>query len=129
MVDAQLESAVRETLDEVIDPCSAFTDQPVSIVDLGLVDAVSVDDGDVTVELLPTNQLCMYMMNIQDEVEERVTDLSRVDSVTVEQVTDKVWTQDRMSDEEYRRRHERFQQRVDEHDVTPYYDQEGQPTT
>lgn len=128
MADTELQSRIRGRLDEVVDPCSTFTDHPVSIVDLGLVDDVGVEDGDVTVELLPTNQLCMYMMNIQDEVEAEVRALPEVDSVTVEQVTDKVWTQDRMSDEEYQRRHERFQERVDQHDVTPHYDQDGQPT-
>jgi len=129
MAETELEAHVRDTLDDVLDPCSTFTDQPVSIVDLGLVDGIGVDDGDVTIKLLPTNQLCMYMMNIQEEVEEKVQSLSQVDSVAVEQVTDKVWTQDRMSDEEVQRRHERFQNRVERHDMTPYYDEDGQPTT
>lgn len=128
MAESNLESEIRETLDEVVDPCSSFTDQPVSIVDLGLVDGVSVNDGQVTVELLPTNQLCMYMLNIQEEVKERLSNLPQVEAVEVEQVTDKVWTQDRMSEEEYQRRHSRFQERIEDHDLTPYYDEDGQPT-
>jgi len=54
---SDLELRIREQLDEVLDHCSTFTEKPQGIVDLGLVDGVSMADGDVTFDLLPTNQL------------------------------------------------------------------------
>lgn len=122
--DSDLESRVRERLKSVLDPCSTFTRKPQSIVDLGLVDGVSVDEGDVTVELLPTNQFCMYVPHISEDIENRVGGLPKVDSVTVETVADKVWTQDRMTDEAYEEREEYFRRRTEAHDITPAYDGE-----
>lgn len=120
--NSDLELRVRERLDEVLDPCSTFTEKPQSIVDLGLVDGVSIDDGDVTVDLLPTNQLCMYIPHMAEDIENRVGGIPGVDSITVETVADTVWTQDRMTDEAYEEREAYFQERVAAHEITPAYD-------
>lgn len=117
-----LEGQVGRQLEEVLDPCSTFTEKPQSIVDLGLVDGVSIDDGNVTVDLLPTNQLCMYIPHMTEEIENRVGEIPEVDSVTVETVADKVWTQDRMTEEAYTERREHFRERVVEHGLSPAYD-------
>ena len=117
-----LEFRIRKRLDEVLDPCSTFTERPQSIVDLGLVDGVSVDDGDVTVDLLPTNQLCMYIPHMSRDIENRVGDIPEVDSITVETVADEVWTRDRMTDDAYQEREAYFQERVEAHEITPAYD-------
>ena len=119
---SDLELRVWEQLDEVLDPCSTFTEKPQSIVDLGLVDGVSIESGDVTVDLLPTNQLCMYIPHISEDIKNRVEDVPEVDSITVETVADKVWTQDRMTDEAYEEREAYFQERVEAHEITPAYD-------
>lgn len=119
-----LEPSVWERLDEVLDPCSTFTERPQSIVDLGLVDGIAVDGGKVTVYLLPTNQLCTYVPHMTEDIENRVGELPAVDSVTVEQVTDKIWTQDRMTEEAYAERQEHFQERVARHGLSPAYDGE-----
>lgn len=121
---ADLDGRVRERLDEVLDPCSTFTERPQSIVDLGLVDGVDIDDGNVTVDLLPTNQLCMYIPHMTEEIEHRVGDMPAVDSVAVEIVADEVWTKDRMTDEAHETREEYFQERVEAHGVAPAYDGE-----
>lgn len=120
-----LEAQVRERLDEVLDPCSTFTDRPQSIVDLGLVDAVCVDDHAVTVHLLPTNQLCMYIPHMAEEIESRVCALPPVEAVTVEVVADEVWTRERMTTAAKRAREDGFRSRVEAHDVTPAYDGES----
>jgi metal-sulfur cluster biosynthetic enzyme len=121
----ELETQVRERLDEVLDPCSTFTERPQSIVDLGLVDGVDIDAGSVTVYLLPTNQLCMYIPHMAEEIETRVEELSAVDSVTVEVVADKVWTRARMTSAAKREREAHFESRVEAHEVTPAYDGES----
>lgn len=120
-----LDEQVRGRLDEVLDPCSTFTDRPQSIVALGLVDAVEIEGTTVTVYLLPTNQLCMYIPHMAEEIESRVGELPAVRSVTVEVVADKVWTQDRMTDGAKRERENHFQSRVETHGVTPAYDGEA----
>lgn len=119
-----LEAEVEARLGNVLDPCSTFTDRPQSIVDLGLVDGISIDAGDVTVKLLPTNQLCMYIPHMSDEIETRVGEIPAVSSVTVETVADKVWTQDRMTADAAEERAEYFEERVNAHKVTPAYDGE-----
>lgn len=122
--NSRLEARVNGRLDEVLDPCSTFTDRPQSIVDLGLVDGVSIDNGEVTVDLLPTNQLCMYIPHMTEEIETRVGELPSVDSVTVETVADKIWTRDRMTTEAADERSAYFQERVESHDISPAYDGE-----
>lgn len=116
------ESRVRAELEEVLDPCSTFTDNPISIVDLGLVDEVTIEDGTVRVWLLPTNGMCMYMMNMSEEVQERVGDLEGVDSVEVTQETGKIWTPVRMSEQARENRQQVFRERAEKHDLTPYYE-------
>lgn len=119
-----LEDRVREQLDEVLDPCSTFTEKPQSIVDLGLVDGVAIDDGHVTVDLLPTNQLCLYIPHMTEDIETRVGEVPEVDAVTVETVADEVWTRERMTDAARWERQEYFRERVEEHGLSPAYDGE-----
>jgi metal-sulfur cluster biosynthetic enzyme len=116
------ESRVRAELEQVLDPCSTFTDNPVNIVDLGLVDEVTVEEGTVGVRLLPTNGMCMYMMHMSEEVTERVGALEGVETVEVTQETGKIWTPVRMSEEARERRQQVFRERAEEHDLTPYYE-------
>lgn len=121
---SELRARIEERLDAVLDPCSTFTEKPQSIVDLGLVDGIAIDDGDVTVELLPTNQLCMYVPHMTEDIETRVGDVPEVDTVTVETVATKVWTRDRMTDEARAERAEHFRERVAEQGLSPAYDGE-----
>lgn len=119
-VDERIESA----LEEVLDPCSTFTEHPQSIVDLGLVDDVRIDGTDVTVDLLPTNQLCLYIPHMTDDIETRVGRLAGVDSVTVEVVADEIWTPDRMTEAAAGERSAHFRDRVEANDLEPAYDGE-----
>lgn len=121
-MNTNLEERIWACLDEVLDPCSTFTERPQSVVDLGLIDGVRVADGEVEVHLLPTNQLCMYIPHMSDEIETRLRQLESVESVRVEVVADEVWTQDRMTAAAKREREAHFQSRVAANDLTPAYD-------
>jgi len=55
------ENNIIAQLDDVFDPCSCMTDDPVSIVELGLVENVERDGGSVSIELLSTTPICMYI--------------------------------------------------------------------
>lgn len=122
-VSGGLEGAVRARLEEVIDPCSCFTEEPVNIVDLGLVESVSVDGGTVRVELLLTSQGCTYSPYIRRDIEQRVGALDGVEGVEVSEVTDRIWTRDRMDREVRRARRERFRARMEAAGITPHAEQ------
>lgn len=120
-----LEARVRACLDEVLDPCSTFTERPQSVLALGLIDEVCVDKRGVSVYLLPTNQLCMYIPHMTEEIETRVRALPAVESVSVEVIADDIWTRDRMTPAARQERKEHFQERVAAHGITPAYDGES----
>ena len=119
---SSLEDRVRSRLESVLDPCSTFTERPQSIIDLGLVDGVAIHEGSVTVDLLPTNQFCLYIPHMTEEIERRVGALAGVDSVSVEVVAEKVWTRERMTTDARAEREEYFDSRIEAHGLTPAYD-------
>jgi metal-sulfur cluster biosynthetic enzyme len=93
------EKEVVERLDDVLDPCSCMTDNPVSIVELGLLNDIEREDGSVSIELLPTTPMCMYMTQIIDEAETEVSKIDGVDDVDVSQNVEDMWRPERMADE------------------------------
>lgn len=123
----ELHGRVMDALEEILDPCSCQTNRPVSIVDLGLVENVETDpvDGIVHVDLLLTSQMCMYFPNIQQEIELEVGEIEGVDTVEVEQVTDEIWTPERISEDEQAARDVYFQKEVEKHDITPWAEREN----
>lgn len=119
----EVKTAVKAELEEVLDPCSCMSEHPVNIVDLGLVDDIEWEEATrtVTVRLLLTSQRCTYFLDIDDEICERVSELSAVSEVEVHQVTSgEIWTADRMAEDERRARRERFERRIDEAGIEPY---------
>lgn len=96
---SDIETRVVEQLENVLDPCSCLTDQPVSIVDLGLVNEVVVEGRSVSVELLPTTPMCLYMTQIIDEATAEIRKLDTVESVEVEQNVEAMWRPDRMDED------------------------------
>lgn len=120
MSDEALESAVRSALTDVLDPCSCFTENPVNIVDLGIVEHVSVEDGEARVELLLTSPGCTYLPYIEQDVEERVSAIDGVRSVDIVQITDQIWTRERMEDDVRAARRDTFENRMEAAGITPY---------
>ena len=114
--------AVENALRNVLDPCSCFTDEPVNIVDLGLVENVSFEEGSVRVDPLLTSPGCTYYPYIKRDVESRLLDLDGVDTVEVNEVTGEVWTRDRMDDDVRTTREQRMENRLERAGIEPYYD-------
>src|SRR5690625_5290043 len=73
--------AVYEALKEVLDP-----EYPVSLVDLGLIRGVAVEDGAVHVRLTYTSMGCPCWDAIQDDIRERLLQMPGVDVVDIEVV-------------------------------------------
>jgi metal-sulfur cluster biosynthetic enzyme len=119
--DDERKNQVKTQLEEVLDPCSCMSEHPINIVDLGLIESIAVDGRDVEITLLLTSQRCTYFLDINDEIRERVESLDQIDTCEVHQDTsEKIWTNDRMSDEQRKARRKRFHERMEAAGVVPY---------
>lgn len=90
-----LEAAVHAAIASVDDP-----EYPgVSIVDLGLLETITIDDNAVQVGLIPTFSGCPALAVIADEVHVAVSAIAAVDECTVNWLTSPAWHADRISHE------------------------------
>ena len=87
--------ALIDALREVYDPCCA--DRGISIVDMGVVEDVRVDDGRVEVDLVLTTGWCPFVAAMSDTIPERLHAVAGVQDVHVQVVWDPVWTEERLS--------------------------------
>lgn len=88
------ESQVWKALETVFDP-----EIPVSIVALGLVYQVTVQDTDVSIKMTLTAPGCGMGPVLVDDVKYRVALVPNVENVDVELVFDPPWSRDMMSEE------------------------------
>ena len=88
------------TRNEVIDALQAVPDpeMPISIVDLGLVEDLRIENGVVHVTLLPTFVGCPALDMIKRDVCAKVGGMKGVARVEVEYVFDPPWTVDRITE-------------------------------
>ena len=84
---------VLAALAEVADP-----EWPVSIVDMGLLYGVTVEQGVVTLTLTFTATACPCMEMIQDDVRERLRRVPGVRDVLIDVAWDPPWTKERLSE-------------------------------
>ncbi len=84
----------REALRDVIDP-----ELGLSIVDLGLVYGVAIENEAATVVMTTTSPMCPLGAVLTRGVEDRLMQLDGVNSVDVHLVNEPPWTADRLSDE------------------------------
>ena len=84
---------VMAALSDVTDP-----EWPVSIVDMGLVYGVAVEDGWVTLTLTFTATACPCMEMIQDDIRERLRRVPGVRDVRIVVSWDPPWTKHRLTD-------------------------------
>jgi metal-sulfur cluster biosynthetic enzyme len=84
-----------DALRDVYDPCCA--DRGISIVDMGVVEAVRINDTRVEVDLVLTTGWCPFVTNMSTAIPQRLSALDGVESVDVRVVWDPVWTQERLS--------------------------------
>ncbi|MFR9774151.1 metal-sulfur cluster assembly factor [Nocardia sp. SC052] len=95
-----LQQQVVAALGTVKDPCSIATGRPTSIVDLGLVSLVEVnEEGDVQLILRATSPSCVLIGSILAAADERIAALPGVRSVRAEIDAIAVWTPEMMTPE------------------------------
>jgi metal-sulfur cluster biosynthetic enzyme len=85
----------RDALAEVHDPCCR--ERGLSVVDMGLVRSVQVEDGRARVELLLTTGWCPFAASVLTQVKDRIAEQPGVTDAEVEIVWDEPWTTDRLS--------------------------------
>lgn len=90
--------AVRESLQEIVDPCSAATGSNLNIVEMGLVKSIDVSESHVQVSMRLTTPACHMVPYFFEEVEGRVGELSGVESVELETDGGFEWSEEMLSE-------------------------------
>jgi metal-sulfur cluster biosynthetic enzyme len=83
-----------DALRDVTDP-----ELPISVVDMGLIVALSEQDGIVDIKLTFTAMGCPAMEFIMDDIRARLLQAPGVREVRIEIVWDPVWTKARLTEE------------------------------
>jgi metal-sulfur cluster biosynthetic enzyme len=87
--------AVIGALDNCYDPCCR--ERKISVVDMGLIESIKIQDGGVRIEMVLTTGWCPFASRLLEMVTEEVGALPEVDGVEVDVVWDPAWTPERMS--------------------------------
>ena len=101
--------AVREQLDGIVDPCSEARGTDISIVEMGLLERIEIEDRAVHIELRITSPSCMMVGYFIEQAQARVGGLDGVEEVTLSTDAGMRWTDDMMAEsaKERRREHQR----------------------
>jgi ring-1,2-phenylacetyl-CoA epoxidase subunit PaaD len=100
-----LKERICEALGSITDP-----ELPVTVMDLGLIDAVTVDGGRVHVTMTPTFSACPAIDVMRQDIRETLLNLPGVHEVVVELSFAEPWTMARMT--------ERGRQRLIQHGLS-----------
>ena len=85
---------VYAALKEVNDP-----ELPISLVDLGLIYGVEVDNGNVDITMTLTASGCPAIDMIKGDILEKLAGTKGVDSVNIEVVWSPAWTKEMLTDD------------------------------
>jgi metal-sulfur cluster biosynthetic enzyme len=88
---------IYEQLATVYDTCSLFNGTNLNIVEMGLVEDVEQDGGNVRIRLLLTDPICLYQFDMRAQIVEKLSALPGVDDVHVEPVAGKLWWPERIA--------------------------------
>lgn len=95
----RLEERVQAALEDVIDPCSVTAGSPLSVVDMGMITALSADEaGRVSIGMRATSAMCTMIAGIMKVAEDRVGQVEGVTSVNVTLQSGPMWTEADMTD-------------------------------
>jgi len=85
---------VKEKLKECIDPETGL-----SVIDLGLIYNISIEENKVVIEMTLTTPFCPYGFMIVSCVEEKVKEINGVKDVKINLVFNPPWSPEKMSKE------------------------------
>lgn len=94
---SELERSVHERLGTIEDPCSVRNRTPLTLLEMGIVEDVSVDEhGHAKVTMLLTDPGCVFFFEMGREIKQVVADIPGIASVEVLSIGDRWWESDRM---------------------------------
>jgi metal-sulfur cluster biosynthetic enzyme len=91
-------AAVYSALGGVVDPCSIATGVPISLLDMGLVEDIRLEEGEVEVILQLTSPVCLQSMNIIEAVKRSVGEIEGVESVVCRVDAEAQWLPSMMAE-------------------------------
>lgn len=91
MIDAE---TVQRALEKVIDPCSVGVGRPRSIVQLGIVERISIANNKVHIDLILTDPICPYARSLVDSTRASLRAVENIEEVEVE-ISKTVWSPER----------------------------------
>jgi metal-sulfur cluster biosynthetic enzyme len=103
-------------LDTVLDPCSVFNGTRLSMVELGMVESVTIEEGEVHILLFLDDPTCLLFFEINRMIEEAVGAIEGVTKVSVDLKADDIWTEDRMTEDGRARLHAVRERRREAHE-------------
>jgi metal-sulfur cluster biosynthetic enzyme len=92
---SELPGWAHDALAGIYDPCCR--EKGISVVDMGLVRSVQVEDGKATVELLLTSGWCPFAATVLTQVKDQILGQPGISDAEVSVVWDEAWTPDRLS--------------------------------
>src|SRR5262245_44639223 len=92
---SELPTWARDALAGVYDPCCR--EKGISVLDMGLVRSVQVEEGVAKVELLLTSGWCPFAASVLTEVKEQILGAPGISDADVSVVWAEPWTTDRLS--------------------------------
>jgi metal-sulfur cluster biosynthetic enzyme len=107
------ETAVRDRLAEIVDPCAAARGTNHDVVSMGLLKTIEIEEDAVTVRMRLTSPACFMVPYFIRETEQRVGSIDGVESVTLETDAGLDWMPEMMS-EEARDRRRKYLDALDE---------------
>ncbi|MCB2052403.1 MAG: DUF59 domain-containing protein [Novosphingobium sp.] len=97
MTRSALKEAILARLDTIPEPCSIAMRDPMSLVEMGLIEDIVLDpQGAVTVTLCLTDPGCVHFNGMRAYIADAITTLPGVNSVNVCQTLDTLWTDERV---------------------------------
>jgi metal-sulfur cluster biosynthetic enzyme len=90
-----LREILLQRLRTVIEPCSILMGNPISILEMGLLERLDHEDGHVRVILCLTDPGCVHFRGMRDYITHALLKVPGVSSVEVSLTTEKLWTPDR----------------------------------
>jgi metal-sulfur cluster biosynthetic enzyme len=87
------EQIIWDALKKVLDP-----EYPISVVDMGLVRGVEIENEEVTIKLTFTSTGCPCMDWIQADIEKQLKNDLGIEKLTIEVVWDQPWTANDMTE-------------------------------
>ena len=104
-------SRILAALQKVVDPCSAANGTNLSVVEMGLVESIEIEDRRIAVNLRLTSPDCTMVGYFEEEIEREIESLNGVETVDVLPDQGFSWQPSMLSEKAKRQRERRIRER------------------